>query len=201
MYSFGRVMFHVLTLVIPWNGIADIVVIQRILSGEDISNPATPDMTTARWNEIARCWSPGVSARPSATMVMDFLGGELAALTDDDIFVDGVGESHSNAISSHGRQPWRNLLISLFIIALVTVTTFRHHMNCASEQDLRTTLQMSNPPQPAHFDNVTHSKFQVVRNGSVQRTSTAIANTVMLSGSQDLGYPLIFHHARMAPTS
>ncbi|KAG1892871.1 kinase-like domain-containing protein, partial [Suillus fuscotomentosus] len=64
IYSFGRVMFHVLTLVIPWNDMNDIVVLQRILRGEDISRPATPDMTTARWNEIAQCWSSDVSARP-----------------------------------------------------------------------------------------------------------------------------------------
>ncbi|KAG2033523.1 kinase-like domain-containing protein [Suillus americanus] len=98
MYSFGRVMFHVLTLVIPWNSINDMVVLQRILGGEDISRPATPDVTTARWNEIAKCWSSDVFARPSATMVMDFLRSELEALTDDDISVGGVGGSHSNAI-------------------------------------------------------------------------------------------------------
>ncbi|KAG1812495.1 kinase-like domain-containing protein [Suillus subaureus] len=98
MYSFGRVMFHVLTLVIPWNGINDMVVLQRILGGEDISRPATPDVTTARWNEIAQCWSCDVSARPSATMVISFLRSELEALTDDDISVGGVGKSHSTAI-------------------------------------------------------------------------------------------------------
>ncbi|KAG1777035.1 kinase-like domain-containing protein [Suillus placidus] len=98
MYSFSRVMSHVLTLVIPWNGIKDIAVLHRILGGEDISRPATRDITTIRWNEIAQCWSSNVSARPSATTVMDFLGSELEALTDDDISVGGVRESHSNAI-------------------------------------------------------------------------------------------------------
>jgi hypothetical protein len=102
MYSFARVMFHVrfmdpqnlrtfnmtacaqvLTLVIPWNGISDMVVLQKILRGEDISRPATPDVTTARWNEIAKCWSSDISARPSATMVMNFLRSELEASTDD----------------------------------------------------------------------------------------------------------------------
>ncbi|KAG2342556.1 kinase-like protein [Suillus weaverae] len=117
MYSLARVMFHVrsidppnlhtfnmiacaqvLTLVVPWNNISDVVVLQRILGGEDISRPATPDMTTARWNEIAQCWSSDVSARPSATMVVNFLRSELEALTDDDISFGGVGESYSNAI-------------------------------------------------------------------------------------------------------
>ncbi|KAG1870429.1 kinase-like domain-containing protein [Suillus tomentosus] len=99
IYSFGRVMFHVLTLVIPWNDILDdIVVLQRILRGEDISRPVTPDVTTARWNEIVQCWSSDISARPSATMVMSFLRSELEALTGNDISVGGMEESHSNTI-------------------------------------------------------------------------------------------------------
>ncbi|KAG1904354.1 kinase-like domain-containing protein [Suillus fuscotomentosus] len=93
-----RVMFHVLALVIPWNDINDIVVLQRILGGEDIPRPATPDMTTARWNEIAQCWSPDVSARPSATMVTSFLRSELENLTSNDISAGEMRESHSNAM-------------------------------------------------------------------------------------------------------
>ncbi|KAG2153880.1 kinase-like domain-containing protein [Suillus clintonianus] len=94
MYSFGRVMFHVITLVIPWNDISDIAVFQKILGGEDISRPVTSDMTTARWNEIAQCWSSDASARPSAIMAMDFLKSELEALADDDMSVDEVVESY-----------------------------------------------------------------------------------------------------------
>ncbi|KAG1807743.1 kinase-like domain-containing protein [Suillus variegatus] len=104
MYSFGRIMFHVLTLVIPWNDINDIVVLQRILGGEDIPCPATPDMTTARWNEIAQCWSSDLSARPSATMVMNFLWSELEALINADISVGGAGESYSNAVFDAERE-------------------------------------------------------------------------------------------------
>ncbi|KAG2127051.1 hypothetical protein BD769DRAFT_1605951, partial [Suillus cothurnatus] len=74
------------------------VVLQKILVGEDISRPVTPDVTTARWNKIVLCWSFDVSARPSAAMAIDFLTSELEALTGDDISVRGVGESHSDAI-------------------------------------------------------------------------------------------------------
>ncbi|KAG2052403.1 kinase-like protein [Suillus hirtellus] len=80
MYSFGRVMFHVLTLVIPWSDMNDSVVSHKILGGENISRPATPDMMTVRWNEIAQCWSSDASTRPSAKLVMDFLRSEIEAL-------------------------------------------------------------------------------------------------------------------------
>ncbi|KAG1742185.1 kinase-like domain-containing protein [Suillus lakei] len=115
MYSFGRVMFHLLTLVVPWHDIDDFKVVQKILSGEDISRPgisdATSDVTDARWNLIEQCWSVDPSARPSAFMAMDFLKSDLEAVTDEvssclhssrvadlvysqDVFVGGAQESH-----------------------------------------------------------------------------------------------------------
>ncbi|KAG0704682.1 hypothetical protein DFH29DRAFT_910484 [Suillus ampliporus] len=93
MYSFGRVMFHVLTLIIPWHDINNWRVMQKILSGEDIPRPeisdATSDITDARWNQIEQCWSVDPSSRPSAFMVMDFVKRELEALKND--------ESHQSA--------------------------------------------------------------------------------------------------------
>ncbi|KAG0704684.1 kinase-like domain-containing protein [Suillus ampliporus] len=90
MYSFGRVMFHVLTLIIPWHDVDDWRVVQKILSGEDISRPeisdATSDITDARWNHIAQCWSVDPADRPSALMAMEFLKSELEALTDDETY-------------------------------------------------------------------------------------------------------------------
>ncbi|OAX37207.1 kinase-like protein, partial [Rhizopogon vinicolor AM-OR11-026] len=87
IYSFGRVMFHVLTLFIPWGDIDDYQVLHKIHCGEEIRRPetphATPDITDARWNEIELCWSIDAPARPSALMVMGFLKSELEALTDD----------------------------------------------------------------------------------------------------------------------
>ncbi|KAG1745364.1 kinase-like domain-containing protein [Suillus paluster] len=88
MYSFGRVMYHVLTSIIPWRDIDEYRVIQKILNGEDISRPEIPnamsDMTNACWNWIERCWSVDPSARPSALEAMDFVKSELEALTDNE---------------------------------------------------------------------------------------------------------------------
>ncbi|KAJ8593068.1 kinase-like protein, partial [Rhizopogon salebrosus TDB-379] len=69
MYFFGRVMFYVFTLRIPWNDIDDFQVFHKILAGEDITRPEVLptryDITDARWNEIKLCWSVDPSARPS----------------------------------------------------------------------------------------------------------------------------------------
>ncbi|KAG2113727.1 kinase-like domain-containing protein, partial [Suillus discolor] len=87
MYSFGRVMFHLLTLTVPWYDIEDYRVIQKIQNGEDIPRPeiseATSDVTDARWNHIEQCWSIDPSARPCALTSMNFLVGELDALKQD----------------------------------------------------------------------------------------------------------------------
>ncbi|KAJ8596197.1 hypothetical protein M405DRAFT_220225 [Rhizopogon salebrosus TDB-379] len=97
MYSFGRVMFHVFTLRIPWNGIDDYRVFHKILAGEEITRSEiphmTPDITDAHWNVMELCWSVDPSARPSALMAMDSLRSELEALTDDHVFVGQVRES------------------------------------------------------------------------------------------------------------
>ncbi|KAG2072300.1 kinase-like protein [Suillus decipiens] len=87
MYSFGRVMFHVLSLVVPWHDIDDYKILQRILRGEDISRPeisdATSDITDVRWSQIEQCWSVDPSARPSALMVLDFINNELKGSKQD----------------------------------------------------------------------------------------------------------------------
>ncbi|KAG1719349.1 kinase-like domain-containing protein [Suillus lakei] len=101
MYSFGRVMYHLLTLVIPWHGIDEFKVVQKILNGEDIPRPeiseATSDITDARWNHIEQCWSIDPSTRPCAFMAMNFIKGELEALKQDDVLVGEVQESHQSA--------------------------------------------------------------------------------------------------------
>ncbi|KAG1878199.1 kinase-like domain-containing protein [Suillus subluteus] len=93
MYSFGCVMFHVLTLDIPWHTIIDdCQVHENVLRGECISRPATSDvhdMTDARWNVIATCWSVQGS-RPSASMATNFLKSELEGLSGDDMTVREV---------------------------------------------------------------------------------------------------------------
>jgi hypothetical protein len=75
---------QILTRLIPWDGLDDLLVFQKILSGEKITRPeiphATPDITDTRWNEIEQCWSVDAPARPSALMIMDFLTRELEAL-------------------------------------------------------------------------------------------------------------------------
>ncbi|KAG2113886.1 kinase-like domain-containing protein [Suillus discolor] len=87
MYSFGRVMFHLLTLIIPWHDIDEYKVIQKIQNGEDVPRPevseATSDVTDARWDHIEQCWSIDPSARPCALAAMNFITGELEALNQD----------------------------------------------------------------------------------------------------------------------
>ncbi|KAG2153917.1 kinase-like domain-containing protein, partial [Suillus clintonianus] len=87
MYSYGRVMFHLLTLVIPWHDIDDFKVVQKILSREEIPRPETSDgtshVTDARWNQIEQCWSVDPSARPSAFMAMEFVKNELEVVKQD----------------------------------------------------------------------------------------------------------------------
>jgi serine/threonine protein kinase len=104
MYSFGRVMYHLLTLLIPWHDIDEIKVIQKIFSGEDISRPAIPDATSdvtdARWNYIKQCWSICPSARPCAFTAMNFVNGELEALKQDDIIDGEVQENHQRSLNA-----------------------------------------------------------------------------------------------------
>ncbi|KAG1812605.1 kinase-like domain-containing protein [Suillus subaureus] len=101
MYSFGRVMYHLLTLVIPWHGIDEIKVFQKILSGEEILRPAisdaTSDVTDARWNHIEQCWSIDPPGRPCAFTAMNFVKGELEALKQDNVFDGGVQEYHQSS--------------------------------------------------------------------------------------------------------
>ncbi|KAG2153918.1 hypothetical protein DEU56DRAFT_878455, partial [Suillus clintonianus] len=101
MYSYGRIMFYLLTLVIPWHDIDVYQVVKKIQSGEDIQRPeisdATSHVTDARWNQIELCWSVDPAARPSAFMVMEFVKKELEAVKQDDVFVGGVQESHQTA--------------------------------------------------------------------------------------------------------
>ncbi|KAG1870421.1 kinase-like domain-containing protein [Suillus tomentosus] len=100
MYSFGRVMFHLLTLIIPWHDIDEYKIIQKIKNGEDISRPevskATSDVTDARWDHIEQCWSIDPSARPCALTAMNFITGELEALIQDDVVVGEEQENYQN---------------------------------------------------------------------------------------------------------
>ncbi|KAG2337553.1 kinase-like protein [Suillus weaverae] len=101
MYSFGRVMFHLLTLTVPWHDIDEYKVVQKIQNGEDIPRPeiseATSDITDARWNHIEQCWSIDSSARPCAFTTMNFIKGELEAPKQDDVLDGEVQESHQSA--------------------------------------------------------------------------------------------------------
>ncbi|KAG1785560.1 kinase-like domain-containing protein [Suillus plorans] len=87
MYSFGRVMFHLLTLIIPWHDIDEYRVIQKIQNGEDVPRPevseAMSDVTDPRWGHIEQCWSIDPPARPCALTAMNFITGELEALKQD----------------------------------------------------------------------------------------------------------------------
>lgn len=91
-------MFHLLALVIPWHTITDdCIVLENIRRGECISRPATsdsPDVTNTRWNEIKKYWSAVVS-HSSASTVVDFLKGELEAVSSDDMTVRGVRVDHA----------------------------------------------------------------------------------------------------------
>lgn len=101
MYSFGRVMYHLLTLIIPWHGIDDYEVVKKILSGEEIPRPeisdAMSDLTDDHWNQIKLCWSVDQSARPSAFMAVNFANRELEALKKDNVLVGEVQECHCRA--------------------------------------------------------------------------------------------------------
>jgi hypothetical protein len=78
---------QLLTLVVPWHGIDEYNIVQKILKGEVISRPeiseATSDVTDARWNHIEQCLSVDPSARPSAFMAMKIFKCELEALAGD----------------------------------------------------------------------------------------------------------------------
>lgn len=104
MYSFGCVMFHLLTLDIPWHTIIDdYTVLENVRRGECIPRPATsdsPDVTNTRWNEIKKCWS-AVASRPSAPMAIDFLKNELEAVSGDDVTVRGVRGDHTEHLNQH----------------------------------------------------------------------------------------------------
>jgi len=91
---------QILTLLIPWDGLDDLLVFKKILGGEEIMRPkiphATPDITDARWNKIEWCWSVDAPRRPSALMIMDFLTRELGAL----IVVFGqIGDGKSSVVN------------------------------------------------------------------------------------------------------
>ncbi|KAG1817595.1 kinase-like domain-containing protein, partial [Suillus subaureus] len=87
IYSFGCVMFHVLSLVIPWHDIDDYTIFQKILCGEDILHPETSDATSnitdTCWDQIEQCWLVDPSTRPSALMALDFIKSELEVLKQD----------------------------------------------------------------------------------------------------------------------
>ncbi|KAG1749596.1 hypothetical protein EDD22DRAFT_808530 [Suillus occidentalis] len=89
MYSFGRVMFHLLTLIVPWHDINEYNIVQRIQRGEVIPRPeiskATSNVTDAQWNHIEQCWSIHPSIRPSAFEAMGFLKREQEALKQDSL--------------------------------------------------------------------------------------------------------------------
>ncbi|KAJ8597345.1 kinase-like protein [Rhizopogon salebrosus TDB-379] len=113
MYSFGRIMFHVLTLVSPWSDIDDYGVFRRILSGEEISRPeksdATHDITDARWDMIQQCWSVDPSARPSTSMAMDFLKSQIQAVADNNVL---IGEAKERQRTSLGMVDAEQIIAS-----------------------------------------------------------------------------------------
>jgi hypothetical protein len=78
---------QLLTLIVPWHGVAVHAVVQRIQNGEEIPRPeiseATADVTDARWNHIEQCWSIDPSGRPTAFSTMNFVMEELNALNQD----------------------------------------------------------------------------------------------------------------------
>ncbi|KAG1792870.1 kinase-like domain-containing protein [Suillus variegatus] len=98
MYSFGCIMFHLLTLYTPWYTITnDLIVVEHIRRGEQMLRPAPSeslDLTDARWNMILKCWSAMVS-RPSASMAIGLLKSELEALSGDDKTICGPGGEHA----------------------------------------------------------------------------------------------------------
>ncbi|KAG2113889.1 kinase-like domain-containing protein [Suillus discolor] len=98
MYSFGCIMFHLLTLYTPWYTVTnELTVAEHIRGGEQMLRPAPSDsldLTDARWNMILECWSAMV-LRPSASMVIGFLKSELEALSADDKTICGLGGEHA----------------------------------------------------------------------------------------------------------
>ncbi|KAG2036987.1 hypothetical protein BDR03DRAFT_399675 [Suillus americanus] len=142
MYSFGRVMYHLLTLVIPWYGIDEIKVFQKILSGADIPRPAisdaTSDVTDARWNHIEQCWSIDPSARPCAFTAMNFVKGELEALKQD----GGVQESHQSSLDVE--QIIASVPPSRGVPSQIMTTRMFH----SSSQTLIPSPSQATPPSP-----------------------------------------------------
>ncbi|KAG2052397.1 kinase-like protein [Suillus hirtellus] len=101
MYSFGCIMFHLLTLRTPWHTISNnLTVVEHIRRGEHPEPPESLDLTITRWNMIRECWSAMVS-RPSASMAINFLKGELEVLSADDKTICGPRGEHATYPIQH----------------------------------------------------------------------------------------------------
>ncbi|KAJ8590691.1 kinase-like protein [Rhizopogon salebrosus TDB-379] len=75
MYSFGSIMFHILSGIMPYHGLSNNQVIGAIARGKRPLRPENVQINDRHWNFIQRCWLPFEERlfRPSADDACDFL--------------------------------------------------------------------------------------------------------------------------------
>ncbi|KAG1904339.1 uncharacterized protein F5891DRAFT_1014220 [Suillus fuscotomentosus] len=166
MYSFGCIMFHLLTLYTPWYTVTnESTVAEHIRGGEQMLRPAPSDsldLTDARWNMILECWSAMV-LRPSASMVIGFLRSELEALSADDKTICGLGGEHTVSLIEHEahRPSPATSDLSPYITNVINVSdaSINDHTTLVGEEGSRrrASSDMSDAGQRTASGDITHS--------------------------------------------
>ncbi|OJA09211.1 hypothetical protein AZE42_00662 [Rhizopogon vesiculosus] len=89
MYSFGSIMFQILSGVIPYHKFKDNHVITAITRGIKPPRPQDPHISDQHWNFIQKCWLPLESKhlRPSARDAYNFLQYECRLISQSTILL------------------------------------------------------------------------------------------------------------------
>ncbi|KAG2076585.1 kinase-like protein [Suillus decipiens] len=78
IYSFGSIMFHVLTGNLPWPHLTnDTQICQAVIEGQEHSCPTDGRIPDHYWKFMASCWSNTPIDRPPAEEVLQFIVHEL----------------------------------------------------------------------------------------------------------------------------
>ncbi|KAF8548432.1 kinase-like protein [Imleria badia] len=87
IYSFGGIMFQILSGKVPYHYYSrDMQIVAAIFKGETTTRPDNPRVTDNRWGFIQRCWSSfrNVVQRPSSEEVVAFSTDELCREFSDE---------------------------------------------------------------------------------------------------------------------
>ena len=75
-YSFGMVIFEVLSGQVPFQGVYIPSILEKVLKGERPGRPQGAEgvwFTDDVWEMVEQCWSPQPERRPTARAVLEFL--------------------------------------------------------------------------------------------------------------------------------